>query len=286
MPLELRQLRHVLAVAEHGGFARAAGALRMSQPALSRSIQNLERQAGNLLFLRTANGAELTDIGRLYILRARQIVQMAEELEREAEIDRSLQSGHVSVGGGPYTAQSILSMALARFVHERPRVSTRLQMRDWDDLLRGLRSRDFDFFVAETSTLVQEPDLDIAPQEPHPLFFVGRQGHPLAGRSNVGAAEAFSFPLAALGRLSPRVLDPLRAAQRKSTAPAAAARRFPAVECNSLSSVTRVVMSSDAITASLLPCIAAELERGELVVLGSESWLFLHYGVVTLKTPC
>lgn len=276
-------MRQLLALAEHGGIARAAQALRLSQPALSRSVQVIERQAGTALFVRTAKGVEPTDVGRLYVSRARQIVQLAEELEREAASDRTLQSGQVAVGGGPYPAQSVLSTALARFVGAHPRVSTRLQMRDWDDLLRGLRSRDLDFFVAEISTLLQEPDLDIEPQAPHPLYFVARRGHPLAGRPNVGAEETFSYPFASLSRISPRILGPMRAAQRQSPDPAAAMRSFPAVECNSLSAVTRIVTNSDAVTASTLPCIASELDRGELALLGTEPWLFLRYGLVRLK---
>ena len=54
MALELQQLRQVLALAEHRSFVRASAALHISQPALSRSIQNLERRFGSDLFLRSA----------------------------------------------------------------------------------------------------------------------------------------------------------------------------------------------------------------------------------------
>lgn len=283
MSLEFRQLRHVLALAEHGNFARAAVALRLSQPALSRSIQSVERLLGARLFLRMPTGTVPTDNGRLYIERARKIVQMTEALDEQALIDRTYPSGHVSVGGGPYPGQTILSTALARFISAYPRVTARLQIRDWDELLRSLRHREVDFFVAETSTLGRELDLEIKPMPTHPLYFVARSGHALAGRRNVTAADAFDFPLVPLSRIAPRILEPMRAAQRKSPNRLAVSRAFPAAECNSLSVVAHIVRNSDAIMAVTLPCIAFELESRQLVVLGSEPWLFVQYGLVRLK---
>ena len=64
MAFELQQLRQVIALAEHGSFVRAAAALHLSQPALSRSIAGLERRFGSPLFLRRKSGIEPTDLGR------------------------------------------------------------------------------------------------------------------------------------------------------------------------------------------------------------------------------
>ena len=76
MALDLHQLRQALALLEHGSFVRAAAALHISQPALSRSIQALERNFGNELFLRSASGVVPTDVGRLYLERARDLLRM------------------------------------------------------------------------------------------------------------------------------------------------------------------------------------------------------------------
>ena len=74
--------------------------------------------------------------------------------------ERGLQSGHLHVGGGPYPAQSMLADALARFVADYPRIVVRVMMRDWDELLRRLRAREIELFVAEFSTFGSENDLD------------------------------------------------------------------------------------------------------------------------------
>jgi DNA-binding transcriptional LysR family regulator len=99
----------------------------------------------------------------------------------------------------------------------------------------------------------------------------------------VTAADTFAYPLVSLSRIAPRILEPMRAAQRRSSDPVAASRAFPAAECNSVTAVTQVVCNSDAIMVVNLSCIARELEHRELVVLGSEPWLFLGYGLVRLK---
>jgi DNA-binding transcriptional LysR family regulator len=283
MSLELRQMRHVLALAEHGNFARAAAALHLSQPALSRSIQSIEQQIGTGLFSRTSNGVVPTDIGRLFVQRARHLVRMAAEFDREVLGDPTLQIGHVAVGAGPYPAESILSVALARFIAAYPVVSVRMQVGNWDELLRRLRAREVDFFVAEISTLQAEYDLQIEPLAEHPLFFVARSGHPLAGRGEVTAADTFAFPFVAPSRIPPRVLEPMLKAQREASAPAAVARAFPSLECGSLAVMKRIVADSDAITAVTLPCVSAELADHRLTLLGRAPWLSVHYGLVGLK---
>lgn len=283
MPTELRQLRHVIALADHGNFARAAEALRMSQPALSRSVQSVERELGARLFQRTPSGAEPTDVGHLFVLRARQIVQMSDDLGAELANDHSLQSGHIAIGGGPWPGQCSLTLALTRFVAAYPLVTAHLSIRDWDELLRRLRSRELDLFVGETSTLEREGDLVIEALKPHPLFLVARAGHPLAGRGELAVSEMFDYPLAAMSRLPPRVLEPFRAAQRRSGKTVATARSFPAIECGTLAVLKHLVLGTDVIMAAMLPTIRVEFESGQLTLLGSAPWLTTRYGIVTLR---
>jgi DNA-binding transcriptional LysR family regulator len=284
MALELQQLRQVLALAQHGSFVRAAAALHISQPALSRSIQNLERRFGTQLFLRSSGGIVPTDLGRLYIERARDVLRMADELDREAVSHGALRTGRVVAGGGPYPADAVLGRAAAKFVEQFPGISLKVLAADWDELTRQLRSRELDFFIAETSTLHREPDLEVLPTPAaHPIYVVARAGHPLAGRHRVSMEETLEWPLVAPGRIPPRVLDPMLAAHRAATKRSATARPFPAIECNSLAAVKRIVAASDAITATILSCIANELESGQFVLLTREPWLHLHYGVTTLK---
>jgi DNA-binding transcriptional LysR family regulator len=283
MALEIRQMRQVLALAELGSFVRAASVLHMSQSALSRSIQGVEQQVGAALFLRSAAGVVPTDIGRVLAQRARQVVQMAEEIEREVLSNRTFQTGQLSVGTGPYPIETIITPALTRFIASHPLVSVRLQLADWDVLLPRLRSREMDFFVAEISTLHREPDLVVEPMSEHALHFVGRRDHPLALRKGVKPVDTFAYPFAAPARIPPRLLGPMLSARTKSADAASLARPFPTIECNVVSAVKRIVEGSDALTALTLSCVAAELRDQRLALIGSEPWMSVHYGVVSLK---
>jgi DNA-binding transcriptional LysR family regulator len=79
------------------------------------------------------------------------------------------------------------------------------------------------------------------------------------------------------------VLAPLLAAQRKSPDPVASRRIFPSLQCDAMSAIKRIVAGSDAIMAAPLTSISAELEGGILTVLGGESGLTAHYGLVKLR---
>ena len=285
MALELQQLRQVVALAEHRSFVRASAALHISQPALSRSIQNLERRFGSSLFLRSAAGVVPTDLGRLYIERARDLLRMADELEGEAIGHAAMRTGRVDVGGGPYPTDSFLGPAVARFVEQFPQVSVQLHSGDWDDLVHQLRSRTLDFFVAETSLLAREPDLDVVPMPVrHPVYFFARAGHPLtASSATIRAADVMSFPFATPSRIPPRVLDPMLAAHREGSSRLPSARPFPAIVCNGLAPVKRIVAASDVVSASILPCIAEDLDSGRFRLLATEPWMHLQYGVVSLR---
>ena len=239
---------------------------------------------GSRLFVRTAVGVESTDAGRVLVGRIRQIVQLTEDLDRDVVGERGLQSGQVYVGAGPYPAQSVLADALARFVADYSRIVVRVMMRDWDDLLRRLRAREIEFFVAEISTLGSEDDLDIEALEPHATFILARSGHPLAGRAPLGLADGFAHPYASLSRIPPRALEPIRREQRRSPDATAVSRVFPALEFNSLDAVRKIVLGSDALMVAPPTCVAEDLERGRLVVLGSESCLAVRYGIVRLKS--
>lgn len=284
MALDLQKLRQVIALTEHGSFVRAAAALHISQPALSRSIQNLEARFGSDLFLRSSSGVVPTDLGRIYVQKARDLLRMADELEREAVHHGRLETGRVAVGGGPYPAEAVLARAAARFVEAYPGISVKVVARDWDELARRLRSRELDFFVAETSTLQREPDLEVTPfSSRRPIYLVARAGHPLAGRRNVTVADALEWPFATPSRVPPRVLTPLLAAHRAATQRTSRVRPFPSIECDALAPTKRVVATSNAVTGTILSSIAGELESGQFVLLTREPWLYLEYGFVRLK---
>src|SRR5271165_4301461 len=100
MDFEIRLLRCALALAEHRNFARAAKALRLSQPSLSRSIQGLEQQAGVQIFERNTRPVEVTDAGEIFLEYAREVMSHSADLGREMELLSGLDKGELQVGVG------------------------------------------------------------------------------------------------------------------------------------------------------------------------------------------
>jgi DNA-binding transcriptional LysR family regulator len=178
----------------------------------------------------------------------------------------------------------VLAPATARFTEQHPGVQVRVAAQNWDELARQLRGRELDFFIAETSTLQREPDLEVtALGTSHPVYFFARAGHPLAGAGPREIAQILSWPFVSPSRIPPRMLDPLLAGQRQAARLGGAPPPpFPAVECNAVAPVRRIVRDSDVVSASILPCISRELEAGEFMLLGREPWMHLHYGIVRL----
>jgi len=102
MKLDLRQLRHVLALDRHRNFGRAAEAIGLTQPALSRSLQALEDEIGARLFDRDRSHVAPTAVGERLIERARLLVNQARDIEQDLKQMLGLEVGLLRIGAGPY----------------------------------------------------------------------------------------------------------------------------------------------------------------------------------------
>ncbi len=255
MNVELRQIRHAIAVAELGSFARAAEELKLSQSALSRSIQALERQVGTPLFVRSANGVLTTDVGRLFLERGKGLLVMAQDLDLQVLRNRSLQRGRLIVGAGPVAMDLLVAEAAATFITEYPMVTVELRSASLIDLPAPLRSREIDLLVTRADTFVNESDVEVERLHEHPMVLVGRAGHPLAGRPGLTLQETFEYPWLAIGRIPQPSLDFLAAAQQGAPSTPARQRAFPALQCASVSVARQAMLLSDGV-ALLTPAMA------------------------------
>ncbi len=96
--MELRHLRYFVGVAEEQHFGRAAERLHVAQPALSRQIQDLEREMGFLLFDRLPRGVRLSAAGKVFVSDARRILQDVDEAKRRAERIALGKAGTLRIG--------------------------------------------------------------------------------------------------------------------------------------------------------------------------------------------
>ncbi|HEU0248908.1 MAG TPA: LysR family transcriptional regulator [Gaiellaceae bacterium] len=141
LPVELRQLRYFVAVAEELHFGRAAERLHMSQSPLSRAIRELERELGLVLFVRTTRRVELTPAGSALLERARralaEIDAAVDGARRAAEAD----AGVLGVGYTPFTRLQATRIA-EEVVRERLELQLRLEEDVTPELLRQIASHE------------------------------------------------------------------------------------------------------------------------------------------------
>ncbi|MCG6870496.1 MAG: LysR family transcriptional regulator [Gammaproteobacteria bacterium] len=207
--IELRHLAHALALAEHRNVARAAKALHMSQPALTRNIQALEDRMGLPLFERLRSGVEPTDAGQLLLKRAEVILSQTDDLMREVGgVGTGVQTG-LRLSAGPYPAGMIVGPAVASMLRKWPERHFNIAVDNWVDAIRKLRDRRVDFAICEASE-VKDRDLESLPLARHQGSPMVRRGHRLldAGgltfKKNMEWPVVFTarFPLPITARLS------------------------------------------------------------------------------------
>ena len=97
-PVDLYTMQYVLAVAEHLNFSLAARDCCVGQSALSQQVSKLERELGTPLFVRTSRGVALTEAGRVFLPRAREILQRCEALRAEMSLFSGLRRGTLNLG--------------------------------------------------------------------------------------------------------------------------------------------------------------------------------------------
>src|SRR5262245_43545308 len=123
MKLGLRDMEYFAAVAEHGHVGRAAEALGLSQPALSKSLRRLEHSLRAKLVKRTPKGVDLTSVGAALSERLRGLRLSLEDIAREADDLSQGRAGHLRVGAAESTVINLLPAACAALLRQAPEVT-------------------------------------------------------------------------------------------------------------------------------------------------------------------
>src|ERR687894_659643 len=138
--LDVKQLRVLKAVAEHGSFSAAAEALSYTQPAISQQIAALERSAGAMLVDRTSRGVRLTDAGRALVDHAQAVLARLAAAEAELEAIAGVRGGRVRLAAFPTSAASLMPPAVARFVERHPDVELVFSEQEPEEAVHALRA--------------------------------------------------------------------------------------------------------------------------------------------------
>lgn len=184
--MELRDLEYFAVIAEHGHLGRAADALRMSQPALSKSLRRLEQIVEVKLVNRTPKGVELTAEGSMLLLRVRELRLSLRSVTREITEMSEGRAGHLKVGVGAPVSEQLLSSAFATLLKDAPRTKLLVSISDGDLMFRALHNGELDVIVTyfrPSEGLVCEHLYD------DEFVVCASANHRLAGRKDLTLAE-------------------------------------------------------------------------------------------------
>ena len=191
--MELTQLAAFAAVAEQGGFSAAAEQLHLTQPAVSKRVQQLEETLGVALFDRVGRRVALTEAGRALLPRARRLLNDAREMRRlVADLDGSV-GGRLVMGTSHHIGLHRLPGPLRRFTRRYPEVELDIRFMDSEAACHAVEIGDLELAIV---TLPPEPlpRLRLEPVWDDPLCFMVGRDHPLAERNQVPLAELVRLP--------------------------------------------------------------------------------------------
>lgn len=260
--MNIRQLEHLLAVAELGSISRAAERLFITQSALSRSIQGLEEDLGALLFDRVGKRVELTPLGRHVVERGTRLLREAQELRRSVELFQGGAGGAMRIGLGSGPAAMLMTPLLVHMAAEHPLVKVGITRGPVELQLLQLRSGQLDAMVADARSIAPAADLLAEPIGELRTCFACRAGHPLARLDTVTLAQVLHYPVASTP-LSDEVARLLVALY----GPEAIPEQMTTLQCEDMGSLVSAVGQSDAVFLGLAAAAREGIAAGVLVEL-------------------
>lgn len=145
--MELRELRYFLAVAKEQSISKAANILFVTQPNLSRQMQNLEKEIGQQLFIRGTRKITLTDAGQLLRKRAEEIIELYNKTENELSSPITDIKGEIHIGGGESYVMGLIAKAAQSVHNEYPGVKYHLFSGDSSEISERLDKGLVDFGI-------------------------------------------------------------------------------------------------------------------------------------------
>ncbi len=199
--MEIRVLKYFLAVAREGSITRAANFLHLTQPTLTRQLQNLEKELGQKLFVRGKYKISLTPEGMILRKRAEEIIDMVEKTEAEFNSLNGTISGDVYIGGGETESMKYIADIVKEIQSEYPEIKIHIYSGNAEDVTEKLDKGLLDFGVLIQPIDITKydhitlPDKDI-------WGVVMRKDSPLAKKNEIKFEDIVNLPIIASRQMS------------------------------------------------------------------------------------
>ncbi|HIU76033.1 MAG TPA: LysR family transcriptional regulator [Candidatus Pelethocola excrementipullorum] len=209
--MKLSSLRYYITVAKCGSFTKASDRLFISQPTLSRTIQELEEELGTQLFIRERRSLKLTEDGIRLLKEASEIVEHSDslaEMFKSSEVRGRKAIQVIKVAYQRYFDIQWVYPQITAFMKEYPNCEILLEQADVQDLKKGINDGSYDAVFGLTPIFNRMKDLIIMPVEKNCLQLLVPETHRLAKRRSVSINELEGEDFILLNRkYSPVVVD-------------------------------------------------------------------------------
>lgn len=191
--MDLRDMRHFLAVAEEGHIGRAAQRLHMSQPPLTRHIQALEEEIGAPLFVRTPKGVTLTEAGQTLLAEVPNLLSLAQRATERTRLAGQGLIGQLDVGLFGSGVLDVIPRILSRFHAARPGVKIVLHNMTKIAQLQALHERRLT--VGFNRLVPEEPGITVETVLRESMVVAMPDTHPLSVRPSIALRDLDNVPM-------------------------------------------------------------------------------------------
>ena len=278
----VRQIEIVRALAKHRHFGLAAEALGVTQPALTRSLKQIEDELGIKLFDR--RGVTPTLFGEIVLKHGERAVAEFDDLARELALAKGMEIGEVRLAVAPYPADISGERAVAILSERWPKLRIELKTANWTRVVNDVREGAVDLGFADVSEAEHDPELGVETLRTSQGVFYCRAAHELTRKGRLALADLFDYPF--VGPILPaRFVATLPKPPSNFGVLDQAENRFhPRILVETFPTAKRIVLESAAIGAALQSQIERELKEGSCAVLPVEApWLRLNYGFISKR---
>ncbi len=262
MHLRLRHVRCLVAVAAEGNLGRAARELQLTQPAVSKTLAELEQTLGQRLVERGRFGARLTAAGERFLPRAEKLVEALEAAARTFSDDSEAQPATLRIGALPTVAPDLLPAALLAVTRRAPAITLAVRTVSNPELIAQLRGGQLELAIGRMAEPAAMAGISFELLYDDPLVACVRTAHPLAKRRRLEWSALAPYPLV----LPEAGTLPHHSALHQFLDRGVALPEGR-IETLSVGVALKLLAASDALWVTPLGAARLALERGEIVRL-------------------
>jgi DNA-binding transcriptional LysR family regulator len=256
------RLKVFYTVSQKLSFTKAAEALFVSQPAVTKHIKELEEQLGTPLFKRNGSNISLTPAGQIMLKHTQQIFKTYEALENElAQLNDSV-SGNIRIGASTTLAQYVLPKILALFKNTYPSIHFTFASANSEVIEQMVMSEKIDIAIVEGNS--HHPQIMYEPFVKDELVLVARTGSAIAQKGEIKPTQLLSLPLV-LREQGSGTLDVIYKALKKNDIPLKELK--VEIQMGSTESIKQYLLHTDCAAFLSVHSITKELRQNELSII-------------------